>query len=255
VSVEAHLDDNVAEWLAPREGTLRMTAEVARAMGLELKRLNPIAIWVGRFSRRRGVQLGHKIALRHVARWETERDPESAPRQGHEDADAVSELRAIASADRRSLGQAERLSRLGGGHLESAIGNRCYRLIVAAKRDQPIQPPRQIDVARFDATAEFKTLSDGVRWQRLADLVPPLVPLEEEVRHGAFVRPDIQEGTALPRGGRRQRNADAACRWYALQERVGALLGPTSGRTDLLLSSREARNAAFHHLYQLGKSS
>jgi hypothetical protein len=176
-------------------------------------------------------------------------------RQGHEDADAVSELRAIASADRRSLGQAERLSRLGGGHLESAIGNRCYRLIVAAKRDQPIQPPRQIDVARFDATAEFKTLSDGVRWQRLADLVPPLVPLEEEVRHGAFVRPDIQEGTALPRGGRRQRNADAACRWYALQERVGALLGPTSGRTDLLLSSREARNAAFHHLYQLGKSS
>jgi hypothetical protein len=247
-----------------------MTAAVAMTMGFELQRMSRLALLGGRFSYSFGFGLGVRIALRDVASWEKKRDPESAPfaaygpvgdnvykralelaGAGREDLAAVRELRAMASTSGQALDQAERLARLGGDHLESVVGDRCYRLVVAALGDHAIEKPKQRDIERFDAIAGFKALSAGTHWRRLTELEPRLLSLEQEMCDGVFVRPEHQENAAQPRAEQRQRNAERARRWYAFQERVGALLGPTAGQADPFLSSRDARDRAVHHLMQL----
>ena len=256
--------------LVAADGDVLMSSAMVAGVANEFHRVSLVLVLVG-LRGSGGPRLAYRQAMRRARRREIRRDPDGLPfavrgpvgdavfrravalaAEGCEDAAAVGELRAISHADRGSLGEAERLSRVGGNHLERATENRRYRLLMAASGNRAVEPARPQDVARLAAVAEFEALGPVEGWQRLVAAEPRLIALEGEVRTGAFVRPDTLAVASLRGSDRRRHRRDVARRWFALRDRVDELLGPCSAQADALLNSRAARDAAFSHLQKLG---
>lgn len=246
-----------------------MSSQVATALGQQIRCASVFVLLVSRVSASAGLRLAWERAMRHVERWETQRDGDSVAfakhgpnadaifarasefaHAGREDGGAVDELRKVADGDRAAVEEAERLSRVGASHLEDLVLNRRQRLLAALLTDSDVGLLTPDDEGRCAAVAEFQALEPEARWERLVDLEPRLAALAHGTRGGDRANSGERDTTT----GRR-RATEKARRWFALNEQVGALLGPNSGHTDLLLSSRAARNTAVHRLQEPRKHS
>jgi hypothetical protein len=244
-----------------------MSPSTAHAYASELRTVDSALLVVGRLWPGLGIRLAHRLAARRARRWEHVRDPEAVPLAvhgpesdaiaakahvlavaGREDPAAVVELRALAGRDRRALGEADAMARVGAKHRESAIGDRHHRLLVTALEGRDVAPPNPADLARFNAVAELHALPRDRQWERLTELEPRFISLEAANRSGSSVRSDGHSVRALGAREARRRARDDARRWYQLMAQVGAILGPASGTDDPLLGSRAARDVAAYRL-------
>jgi hypothetical protein len=174
-----------------------------------------------------------------------------AARAGKDDETAVAELRSLAGRHRRSLRRAEKLSRLGGRHLDFTVVARAHRLLGAAVTGHPLAP---IDPAHAQHTALLDGVFDRARgddaiWADLIARAPQLAALESEVRAGRFGHADEAIGELGE--AERQRLATNTRLWFALDARIKTLVGPSSASSDPVIRSRRARAFAAFRLDRL----
>src|SRR5437660_883508 len=105
-------------------------------------------------------------------------------RDGREDAQAVAELRALASNGRRTLRQAQRASRFGGYHHELRQANLAHRLLEAAVTRNPVAAITPEDQKRLETVEAFDSLSLSEQWAGLTIRQPLLIELEADVQAG-----------------------------------------------------------------------
>jgi hypothetical protein len=179
-------------------------------------------------------------------------------REGREDGDAVDELRALAGRHQRSLRRAEERSRIGGQHLERRRANDIHRLLQAALRNRPVEPPSPADVERF-ATLEhlFRDRHpDGEVWADLVVREPKLAELAADVRSGRYGLKMDDSPTSAQLGDPEYRRqlGESARLTLELFDRVKQCVGPLSRSADPVITSRAARDIATSYLYRLRPS-
>jgi hypothetical protein len=193
-------------------------------------------------------------------------------KEGRGDAQAVSELRAVAGGRRRSLRQAEQASRFNGYHHELAQANLTNRLLKAALAREAVPLPSQEDAERIAALEALSTMSQSDQWAHLTRLQPALVEVDRDVRAGRFgdlgsrddelVRGPTHEipvgerrravnlSSSDPRPtdeqmGRIRRRGEALDK---LRNRLLPLVGPASEQDDVLLACQRAQDIATAYL-------
>lgn len=174
-----------------------------------------------------------------------------AVRSGQDDEEAVAGLRSLAGRHRRSLRRAEKLSRLGGRHLDYTVGARAHRLLHAAVTGHPLA---SIDPAHIQHTALLDGVFDRARgdeaiWADVIAREPQLAALASEVRAGRFGH--ARETTDELGEVERQGLATSTRLWFQLNERIKTLAGPSSATTDPVIRSRRARDFTSFYLDRL----
>ena len=196
-------------------------------------------------------------------------------RDGREDAQAVAELRALASNRRRTLRRAERASRFGGYHHEQRQANLAHRLLEAAVTRNPVAGISPEHQKRIETVEAFDSLSLSEQWAGLTILQPLLIDLEADVQAGRFGeirkfppgvggRGDSTDSTSPADEDSRQVSLSSSNppfteeeirqigehgrRHNELIERLKSLVGPDSPDGDLLLNSQRAFEAARFYL-------
>src|SRR5438132_6363705 len=196
-------------------------------------------------------------------------------RDGREDAQAVAELRALASNRRRTLRQAQRASRFGGYHHELRQANLAHRLLEAAVTRNPVAAITPEDQKRIETVEAFDSLSLSEQWAGLTILQPLLIELEADVQAGRFGeirqlpagvrrRGESTDSTSPAGEGSRQVSLSSSDPPFTdeeirqigehgrahneLIERLQSLVGPDSAHGDLLLNSQRAFEVARFYL-------
>jgi hypothetical protein len=106
---------------------------------------------------------------------------------------------------------------------------------------------------RLDTLEDFWDADLEEQWTKLITAEPRLLDLAIEARAGKFGRSDRDAVSwiNLPRGERKQAAGDALRHGNNLRHRLSQLVGPESGHSDVVLSSRAARDAACSYLDEL----
>lgn len=172
--------------------------------------------------------------------------------ENREDPDAVSELLALSSGDRRALQEAALGARQWGAHKDHGDANRAHRLLQAAITGMPLVPSTTGERERFALLDDFAGMTTDDAWDQLTKLEPRLADLEREVTAGLFSRGyAATELHALGRDDARRAAVELRSARRDLNARIRALVGPDSGQEDLLASSFIAFQVASDHLATL----
>lgn len=168
-------------------------------------------------------------------------------RQGVDDAEAVSRLRAVRGG-RRALHDAARVA-VGDLHTGYPV-TRIYRLLrTAAEEPVPELTLRESEIEHRQRQLWEQPFS--VSFNQLADEVPELRELERRAQREtiSFLRGRTSEDSPLSAEAPSLDDRAIRARVVSgIDQAVKRLLGPTSGRSDPVLSSAAATRAAYHHL-------
>jgi hypothetical protein len=172
--------------------------------------------------------------------------------ENREDPDAVNDLLALSSRDRRALQEAALGARQWGAHKDHGDANRAHRLLQAAITGKPLAPSTTRERERFAILDDFADLTTDDAWNQLTELEPRLADLEGEVRTGRFSRGHAAtELHALGRDEARRAAVELRGARRDLNASIRVLVGPDSEQEDPLASSFIAFQVASDHLAAL----
>ena len=165
---------------------------------------------------------------------------------------AVQELQRLAGSRRRTLQQAEKISRLGRRHLEFEQAHHVHRLLYAALHDEPVPPADPDTLTRIAALNEtFERDRDpGEVWNLLLAAQPGLQSLLDEARQRRFGedQPAIPNSDQLADSEQSGRWLESYKGTLGLAAELKHVVGPQSGSTDPVIQSQRAYNFAERYL-------
>jgi hypothetical protein len=169
---------------------------------------------------------------------------------GREDQEAVAELKALAGRHRRALRLAALGARQWGRHRELSVRNLAHRLLQSAVTGKPVEPVGALEREQLAALDHFVELARDDAWQTLTAREPQLRKLEADARAGRFGRfADVSViDDTMTTEDKQQLAREGLKGMMELDERLKPLVGPESGRDDILLGSHIALESARSHI-------